>query len=371
MILLFKKVTVIYKDDCHLRYCYNFSMMKQLAFIILAFIMVGCTKTTLSPPHILDATSPLPKVTSLPVNTPSADNSATPQYATTKSITPSPTEISIKLPGSIAYIAYGETARIGILDQDLNMIELVEYCTWCKQLSWSPDGNWIAFPEEPEERSSLQIFVVNTNNKETKKITTGSKTKWGMSWSPDGKYLVYVEEGEPTDIVKISADGKYSQKITYTPGYEFDPAWSPDGKQIAFFYNEERGDPMEIWSMDPDGKNRRKITTHHAGFTTLSWSPDSKSILFVSETDCGELLSVNVDSGNIKHLLSIPGCIENPSWSPEGRHIMFIGSDSKADPKDSPNWEITIWDSNSDTLTRIETERDWRPIVSIWNPLMK
>jgi WD40 repeat protein len=137
--------------------------------------------------------------------TPIAKKNNTPQGTIAKSLPPlmitesptltlAPTEISIKLPSSIAFMAYEKTARIGILDKDLNKNQLVEGCWWCNSISWSPDGNWIAFPSSFADGNSIQIYIVNTKSKEIKKITTGPKAKADVTWSPDGKYLFYIED---------------------------------------------------------------------------------------------------------------------------------------------------------------------------------
>jgi dipeptidyl aminopeptidase/acylaminoacyl peptidase len=106
--------------------------------------------------------------------------------------------------------------------------------------------------------------------------------------SPDGQWII-CSVGLPDltankvryDLYLISTDGKETRQLTSDPANERSAAWSPDGKWIAFI-STRSGEP-QIWVMTPDGKDMRQVTTLSTGASAPVWSPDGKSIAFVSE----------------------------------------------------------------------------------------
>ena len=67
-----------------------------------------------------------------------------------------------------------------------------------------------------------------------------------FSSNRDGNYEIYV----------MDTDGGNPRRLTENPNDDWDSSWSPDGKRIVFA-SERDGNP-EIYVMDADGGNPRR-----------------------------------------------------------------------------------------------------------------
>jgi Tol biopolymer transport system component len=102
-------------------------------------------------------------------------------------------------------------------------------------LSWSPDGQQLAFPagEDP----SADLYITDIQTQQLTKITE-NEAVGQTAWSPVGNMLAYVNtrttpvDGKQT-LHLISSDGRCDIKI---PNLEFvlSPTWSPDGENLAY-----------------------------------------------------------------------------------------------------------------------------------------
>jgi Tol biopolymer transport system component len=79
-----------------------------------------------------------------------------------------------------------------------------------------------------------------------------------LSWSPDGQWLAYSGTCGGECISKVRVDG--TQTTFLTSGecgprvcIATEPEWSPDGEQIAF------RSATGLYTMDADGENMRSI----------------------------------------------------------------------------------------------------------------
>ena len=155
-------------------------------------------------------------------------------------------------------------------------------------------------------------------------VGAAPRAQIAFSSDRDGNFEIYV----------MDTDGKNQRRLTEHPGADWEPSWSPDGKRIAFTSTEaediDRKRPR-IYVMDADGKNRRKLSNEFVAKWHPSWSPDGRRIAFTS-TGVMEIVGgpwdiyvMDADGGNKQRLSNDtgPGAWD-PSWSPDGQHIAFV-----------------------------------------------
>ena len=182
-----------------------------------------------------------------------------------------------------------------------------------------------------------EIYVMDADGKNQRRLTNNRHEDWGPSWSPDGKRIVFfsnrdghvhAKHGVPTyEIYVMDADGGTPRNLTNNPNDDRDPSWSPDGKRIAFV-PERDGNP-EIYVMDADGGNPRNLTNSpFFDDWSPSWSPDSKRIAFQSNRDKDnphkyQIYVMDADGGNQQKLTENLKTDWDPVWSPDGKRIAF------------------------------------------------
>ncbi len=124
---------------------------------------------------------------------------------------------------------------------------------------WSPNSHKIAFVSERD--GNPEIYVMNSDATELKRLTESSSTEYDISWSPNGRKLAFVSDrdGNPEIYVVDVRDGEVN-RLTHNSVRDDQPVWSRDGKRIAFVsYHDGDG---EIVMMDGDGTNQQRLTNN-------------------------------------------------------------------------------------------------------------
>ena len=168
-------------------------------------------------------------------------------------------------------------------------------------------------------------------------LSASAKDNARMLRYPDinGNLVVFVYAG---DIWSVNANGGEAKRLTSHAGLELFPKISPDGKWIAF--SAEYSGNRQIWVMPSEGGTARQLTFYNSegmmpprgGFdnVVLDWTPDSRRILFrANRTTFGErngkYFTVGIDGGFEEPLPIVNGGFA--TFSPDGNQLCFTPVD--------------------------------------------
>ena len=186
-------------------------------------------------------------------------------------------------------------------------------------LTWSPEGEKIAFIAYAGHLGRPDIFVMNTDGSGLRNVTNTATTSFDTTWSPDGRRIAYLE-GSPVGapLYVVNADGTGKQRLTGPVMVDLgSPSWSPDGRTLAF-----TGRGGDIYTVHADGTGLRKLTAGPGWDVDHRWSPDGRRILFSSSRDdrvhrTFDLFVMNADGSGQRNLTHTPGVSElAASWAP-------------------------------------------------------
>jgi len=197
--------------------------------------------------------------------------------------------------------------------------------------SWSPDGTKIAFDYPPRDHAGARadIHITNVDGTSQFNLTNNNVNRdVSPSWSPDGTKIAfesshYGASSGPydrpigIDICVMNADGTSSADQL---SHGNSPSWSPDGTKIA--YSAHDG---SLWVMNADGTDKRNLTESldalQCSHRAVSWSPDGTKIVFEALNLNGwQICVINTDGTSSADHLSY-GCY--PYWSPDGEKIVY------------------------------------------------
>jgi len=180
----------------------------------------------------------------------------------------------------------------------------------------SPDGKQVAFSLSTAQGvDANNIWLVNENGKNLKKLTRMSQIQHEPLWSNDSKWLYFLSLGEDKqahDIWRVNISDQSTEQITVAQIYQFEISISKDD-ELAFSSN--RSGNYEIWKMKP-GKSAIKLTNHPMLDGHPNWSPDSQYILFESNRDGGvtNIWKMNSNGENLKQLTYFERGAKKPVW---------------------------------------------------------
>jgi dipeptidyl aminopeptidase/acylaminoacyl peptidase len=107
------------------------------------------------------------------------------------------------------------------------------------------------------------------------------------SYSPDSSMILFnlasydMPRGKSEmDIYRVNADGSDLRRLTRFEGLDFGPIWTPDGKSFYFVSTREKG--AQLWKMPIDGGEPKKITNISTGISQPTISADGKKLVFSS-----------------------------------------------------------------------------------------
>lgn len=92
--------------------------------------------------------------------------------------------------------------------------------------AWSPDGRRIAFAHRSSVSDDFDLYVMNANGSNRRRVSATAESEIGADWSPEGSRIAFVRhEGHlEYDIWTMRANGTGQRRLTGAPGPDVDPA---------------------------------------------------------------------------------------------------------------------------------------------------
>src|SRR6266571_8746541 len=129
--------------------------------------------------------------------------------------------------------------------QTMQLTEQLGKTVLYDDIALSPDGTHVAWVQSTAATTSKHTHIRGTSGNAAavpvNLATTGERKDSDPAWSPDSKTLAFfsaAEEEDQRQLWTVNADGSNPKKVTHLKGYAARPRWSHDGKQIAFLYIE-------------------------------------------------------------------------------------------------------------------------------------
>jgi TolB protein len=308
------------------------------------------------------------------VPTPAFTPTSTPTYIATA------TPTLLPFTGKIAFVTYDDMDNHHINLMNANGSGLIDITSANPPrktgfLSWSPDGQYIAFTAWNDD--NWRIFKIRPDGSDLVQLTVGNESTARVmpSWSPDGKNIMFAssdpdildDNGSPAVQVYImNSDGtgihRFSVKtkpnnMTMTGSYRRDGliaidepitryavthyivnsegviqsqfpefstdlpiAWSPDGKFVAYAPGRSIPGCFGIVVMKFDKSERKCLMDQKLDsptyFVQVSWSPDGQYILFLSNLNGDyDLYVIRPDGSELTQLTNTPGGEDWAVWS--------------------------------------------------------
>ena len=181
--------------------------------------------------------------------------------------------------------------------------------------TWSPDGNFIAFRAGPMDDTA--IYAMRADGTDLRQLGLGPVPDDGPVWSADSKHIFFcADDPQKPDthimdhnrnIYAVDTNGNNLRRLTPDSYFNSCPVVSPDGKHLAF--ESYRAGKINIYIMDIDGSNLHRLTNNLSD-GGLIWSPDSTSIVFMSNNNQSDSKSwkifiMQIDGSNQQYLADI------------------------------------------------------------------
>ncbi|MBN1665848.1 MAG: PD40 domain-containing protein [Anaerolineales bacterium] len=184
--------------------------------------------------------------------------------------------------------------------------------------SWSPDGGKIIFDTDYDGDGFSEVYTMNPDGTEITRLTFNAANDQFADWSPDGRQIAFSSDRNGNwDIFLMNTDGSNQQALTSSPDWELFPAWSPDGKQIAFNGLIPNSRNTDVYLMDAGGSDVHQLTDSLGFDENPAWSPDGTQIAFQTQRDGNfEIYAMNPDGSQQHPLAAHPTDDLWPSWGP-------------------------------------------------------
>ena len=199
-------------------------------------------------------------------------------------------------------------------------------------LLWSPDSKLLRFSVADPHRNAAVLWQADLATHAVKPVLPESIASFGVlpgGWTPDGRYFLYTASGDGTRNIWAIREQKELLRhvnprpvqITSGPLTFYLPSPSKDGKSVFAVGEQLRGQLVRY------DESARQFVPYVRGISAdhVTFSHDGQWMAYV-EFPSSVLVRSRLDGSERRQLTFPPMRAVNPQWSPDGAHIAFQAS---------------------------------------------
>jgi dipeptidyl aminopeptidase/acylaminoacyl peptidase len=241
--------------------------------------------------------------------------------------------------------------------QNMQLTEQLGKTVLYDDVALSPDGAHVAWVQSTAATKSKQTHIRGTTGGApavpVDLAATGERKDSDPAWSPDSKTLAFFSAGGEQDQAQlwtVNADGSNPRKITHLKGYAARPRWSHNGKLVAFLFIEGAGGggplmaaPVTTGVIDTAIHNQRiavvdvvsgqlrQVSPPDLHIYDYDWSPDDKTFVTTAAPGPGDnnwwiaqIYKIDIVKGTATSIYKPSLQVAVPRWSADGKSVAFI-----------------------------------------------
>ena len=235
---------------------------------------------------------------------------------------------------------------------------------------WSPDG--FKLVGMVGQYGVATVLSLDTGDTQRIELPGENASRFDLSWSPDGRFLAYVDAAVhtaqgPTTIWVWRWEDEQAWPITSGPGNNWSPTWFPDSRSL--FYVSNRGGSRDLWEqrLDKNGNvaGEPMAVTTGLGVLHASFSRDGSKLAYARGRRISNVWRVPISTdrpatwADAEQLTFDQAFVETLDVSKDGR--LVLSTDRSGNP------DLWIRDGESGEMQQLTTDStpDWAPK---WSP---
>ncbi|MBC7430283.1 MAG: PD40 domain-containing protein [Bacteriovorax sp.] len=208
-----------------------------------------------------------------------------------------------------------------------NVVQLTNHGGIVMSPTMSADGHWLVYSliSNTGKKRNNDLYLMDMKTKTASVLSNKEGVNSGAVFLTGKHSIAFtLTASGNAEIYEMNINNKELRKITNHFASDVDPSITADGTLMTFL--SDRPGKAMIYSMDPRGteKNVKRISFVGQFNATPRFSPDGKEIVFSSWLDnCFDLFRISSDGQGLSRLTKDFGSNEDPSYSNDGEFITF------------------------------------------------
>ena len=190
----------------------------------------------------------------------------------------------------------------------------------------------LLLPAAPDSNRGPTLWVLPVPGGQPRRV--GKIFATDAAWSPGGDEIAYTT---PYDLYRVNREGSNARKLASVSGAPFWPRWSPDGSLLRFSVLGRQLDTRTLWEVRADGSHLHQLLAgwnDPPGECCGGWTPDGKYYVFQSmHNGAASLWAMREKAGFWQKVTRQPfqlvvGHVNglSPAPSRDGRKVFYIGA---------------------------------------------